>query len=333
MTEGFLLSLDGLQVDLRVRSGRRRVINGVSLTVQPGESVGLVGESGSGKSMTAKSIMRLLPRGALIRGDILFDGDSVPSMTSSTLRAMRAHGVAMIHQDPRATVNPLRTIGDYLTEAAIRVDGTTRRDAEAAAIQLLGEVGISDAGRRLRQYPHQLSGGLLQRVMIASAVLARPKLLLADEPTTALDVTTQEEVMAVLDEARRDRKLGMIFITHNLDLAVAVTDRIAVMYAGVLVEVLGSAALHRTARHPYTVGLLGARPRTDRLETLRTIPGRPVAAYEVGDGCVFASRCRFVEDRCRTERPILRDIGGSNVACHRAEEIEPELVADRRASA
>jgi oligopeptide/dipeptide ABC transporter ATP-binding protein len=328
-----LLCLDQLQVDLPVRATMRRVINGVSLSVQPGEAVGIVGESGSGKSMTAKSIVRLLPRGAVVGGDVLFEGRSVPAMSKTELRAMRSHGVAMIHQDPRVTINPLRTIGDFLTEAAVRVDGMSRRAAEEAASQLLGEVGIPDAGRRLRQYPHQLSGGLLQRVMIAAAVLARPRLLLADEPTTALDVTTQEEVMAVLDEARRDRQLGMIFITHNLDLAVAVTDRIAVMYAGVLVEVLDSASLHATARHPYTVGLLGARPRTDRLQKLQTIPGRPVAAYEAGAGCVFASRCRFVEDRCRSERPALQDVGGTEVACYRVEEIKADVVLERKASA
>jgi oligopeptide/dipeptide ABC transporter ATP-binding protein len=328
-----LLSLQELRLDLRVGPAHRRVINGVSLTIEPSESVGIVGESGSGKSMTVKSVVRLLPRGARVSGEVRFDGQSIPSMSKSQLRQLRAHGIAMIHQDPRAAINPMRSIGDFLTEAAMRVDGVGRRDAEAAAVDVLRSVGISDGPRRLRQYPHQLSGGLLQRVMITAAVLARPRLLLADEPTTALDVTTQEEVMAVLDEARRDRQLGMIFITHDLDLAAAVTDRIAVMYAGVLVETLRSQSLHSTARHPYTVGLLAARPRTDRVEQLRTVPGRPVPAYEVGAGCVFASRCRFADDRCHVERPVMRGFGGSEVACHRAEEIDTELAADRQASA
>ena len=316
-----LVRLEHLQVDLRVRNATRRVISEVSLTVAPGESLGLVGESGSGKSMTLRAIMRQLPLGACVSGEVVFDGKRVYDLGRTALRRFRGFDVAMIYQDPRATINPLRTVGDFVTEGLIRVAGMSRKLATEAAVVQLRDVGIEDAPRRLRQYPHQLSGGLLQRVMIAAALLARPRLLLADEPSTALDVTTQEEVMAILDEQRRERELAMIFVSHDLDLAAAVTHRICVMYAGTIVENGPSRGLHRTALHPYTVGLLRARPSTTKVARLFVIPGRPMAAYETGLGCVFADRCSFVEERCRTVRPVLRPIDDHVVACHRAEEL------------
>ncbi|MBS1868593.1 MAG: ABC transporter ATP-binding protein [Actinobacteria bacterium] len=320
-----LLELDGLRVDLRVDGALRRVIHDVSLRLGVGEAVGLVGESGSGKSITARTIMRLLPRGAEVAGDVRFGGRSVLELGARDLRRYRATDVAMIYQDPRAHLNPVRTIGDFLLEGPVHAVGASRADATEAAVALLRSVGIPDAPRRLRQYPHQLSGGLLQRVVIAAALLAEPQLILADEPTTALDVTTQEEVMAILDDQRRKRGVAMLFITHDLDLAAAVTDRLAVMYAGTVAEVGPAADLHRTALHPYTAGLLAARPSTTRVERLTTIPGRPVSAFEVGPGCVFASRCAHVEDRCRAERPALRALEDHMVACHRAEELRGAL--------
>jgi oligopeptide/dipeptide ABC transporter ATP-binding protein len=328
-----LLEIERLAVELPVGRRSRRVIHDVSLAIAPGESVGMVGESGSGKSMTARAIVRLLPRGARVDGDIRFEGTSVLARDRARMRQLRAHGIAMIHQDPRAALNPLRTVGDFLVEAPMRTAGSSLHEAQDRAVELLRAVGIPDAPRRLRQYPHQLSGGLLQRVMIAAALMAEPKLLLADEPTTALDVTTQEEVMAILDEQRRQRGLGMLFITHDLDLAAAVTDRIAVVYAGVVVETAASQRLHDTARHPYTAGLLAARPSPTRVERLVTIPGRPVSAFEAGPGCVFASRCPFAEDRCLATRPGPRDVGGHPVACHRAEEIAAQLPVHRTVSA
>ena len=303
----------------------RRVIHDVTLDLRSGEALGIVGESGSGKSMTARAIMRLLPRGAAVGGEILFDGASIPDMDAAALRRHRGSAVAMIHQDPRAHINPVHTIGDFLMEGPVRTRAMSRAEARAASIRLLQDVGISDAPRRLRQYPHELSGGMLQRVMIAAALLAQPRLLLADEPTTALDVTTQEEVMAILDEQRRERGLAMVFITHDLDLAVAVTDRIAVMYAGTIVETGPAAGLHETAVHPYTQGLLRARPSLTQVQPLLTIPGRPISAFEAMEGCVFASRCPHARDHCRLVRPDARPIGDHSVACHLAEELQPEL--------
>jgi oligopeptide/dipeptide ABC transporter ATP-binding protein len=317
-----LLTVDHLQVDLRMRRELRRVIHDVSLTVAPGESLGIVGESGSGKSMTVRSIVRILPERAVVKGEVTFAGKSILSMSPAELRNFRANEVGMIYQDPRAHVNPLRTIGDFLTEGLRLTAGVSRDDATRRAVSLLKAVGIDNAGERLRQYPHQLSGGLLQRVMIASALLTEPRLLIADEPTTALDVTTQEEVMAILDELRQERGLALIFITHNLDLAAAVTDQLAVMYAGVVVEKGPSSELQHAAQHPYTVGLLSSRPSIVKTDRLQAIPGRPVSAFEAGEGCVFSSRCPFAQERCEQVRPELRTLGEWTVACHRAEEVE-----------
>ncbi|MEV7239145.1 ABC transporter ATP-binding protein [Streptomyces sp. NPDC051020] len=311
-----LLSLEGLGLELRVDGSYRTVIHQVDLTVGRGEAVGLVGESGSGKSLTARSVLRLLPPGARPRGDIRFDGVPVPQGGSSALRTFRSTEIAMIFQDPRAHINPVRSIGDFLTEGLVTTRGLPRRQAEAKVVALLQEVGVADAARRMRQHPHELSGGLLQRVMIAAALAAEPKLLLADEPTTALDVTTQAEVMAIIDEARAERGLAMVFITHDLELAAAVCDRIAVMYAGSVVEDLPADALHDRSAHPYTRALLASRPSIgERGGTLRAIPGRPLSAFEVGAGCAFAPRCSRAQETCRTQRPSLSPVGKGNAAC------------------
>jgi peptide/nickel transport system ATP-binding protein len=216
----------------------------------------------------------------------------------------------------------VRRIGDFMTEALRTNQGVSNDDARRRSISLLADVGVPDGERRLRQYPHELSGGLLQRVMIATALLTEPKLLLADEPTTALDVTTQAEVMAILDELRRERGLALLFITHDLDLAGAVCDRTAVMYAGQIVEQQPSATLHAHARHPYTAALVGARPDVASTATrLTAIPGQPLSAFEAPAGCAFAPRCPLAIDDCRAERPALRLLGGAAVRCIRAEEL------------
>ncbi|WP_327747698.1 ABC transporter ATP-binding protein [Streptomyces europaeiscabiei] len=326
--DNLLVEVAHLRLDIPVRGHLRRVLHDVNLTLKPGEAIGLVGESGSGKSMTARTLMRLLPEGSVVEGEVRFGEVSLTGMDRRALRRYRASEVAMIHQDPRAHINPVRTIGDFLTEGLRDTTSVPRTEAAERAVALLREVGIADAPRRMRQYPHQLSGGLLQRVMIASALLARPRLIIADEPTTALDVTTQEEVMAILDEQRVERGLAMVFITHDLDLAAAVTDRIAVMYAGTVVESASARDLHDTARHPYTVGLLASRPSTVDVQRLWAIPGRPVSAFEAGPGCVFADRCPFAQDRCRTERPELRALDDHQVACHRAEELRGRITFD-----
>jgi oligopeptide/dipeptide ABC transporter ATP-binding protein len=320
-----LLEIAGLRVELPgPDGGTRPVIHDVSLNVSAGEAVGVVGESGSGKTMTLRSIVHLLPRGAVASGSVRFGGTDVLSLKGAELRRWLASDVAVVFQDPRAHINPTRTIGDFLCEARVLVRGERRSAAMARAEELLDAVGIADARRRLRQRPFELSGGMLQRVMIAAALAAEPKLILADEPTTALDVTTQEEVMAILDELRRERGLAMVFVTHDLELATAVCDRVAVMYAGRIVEDEPAAALHECAAHPYTVALLAARPGLRAGgEPLATIEGRPISAFEASEACAFAPRCPRAEAVCRSERPPLRPVGGGAgaAACHFAEQV------------
>jgi oligopeptide/dipeptide ABC transporter ATP-binding protein len=319
-----LLEIDGLTVQLPVEGKLRTVLHDVSLTIGAGEALGLVGESGSGKSMTARAIGRLLPRGAETSGAIRFDGADVQSLGGQRLRAYREE-VAMVFQDPRAHVNPVRRIGDFMTEG-LRLRGMARSEAAARAVASLDAVGIEDGARRLEQYPHELSGGLLQRVMIATMLLGDPRLMLADEPTTALDVTTQAEVMAILDALRRERGLALLFITHDLELAAAVCDRTVVMYAGQVVETRASALLESDPLHPYTAALAAARPDIGATSRrLAAIPGRPVSAFEAPDGCAFAPRCAFATEECREARPPVRPLENGEVRCRRAEELRGRL--------
>jgi oligopeptide/dipeptide ABC transporter ATP-binding protein len=325
---GALLEVDDLHTELAVEGRMQPVLHDVSLSIGTGEAVGLVGESGSGKSMTARAIARLLPTGASTSGSIRYDGAEVGSLRGSALRDYRGE-VAMIFQDPRAHINPVRSIGDFMTEALRTNRSVARGDARARAVRALADVGIEDGDRRLKQYPHELSGGLLQRVMIASALLTEPRLVLADEPTTALDVTTQAEVMAILDELRRERGLALLFITHDLDLAGAVCDRTCVMYAGRIVESQRSADLGERPRHPYTAALSAARPAIEgAVHRLAAIRGRPVSAFEAPAGCSFAPRCEFAQDRCREQTPELRSVSGGEVRCVRADEIQETLAKE-----
>jgi oligopeptide/dipeptide ABC transporter ATP-binding protein len=324
--EAPLLDVDGLTVRLPVDGTAQAVLRDVSLTIRAGEAVGLVGESGSGKSMTARAIDRLLPAGAQVEGQVRFQGQGVSDLAGAELRAFRTK-VAMIFQDPRAHVNPVRRIGDFMTEALRANLRVPAPYAERRAAIMLGQVGIEDGERRLRQYPHELSGGMLQRVMIATALLTDPRLLLADEPTTALDVTTQAEVMGILDNLRREYGLAMLFITHDLELAAAICDRTIVMYAGQVVEVRNSALLHDDPLHPYTAALTAARPDIERAATrLRAIPGRPLSAFEAPAGeCAFAPRCPHAGDSCRQGVPELTALDGGQSRCVRATELRGQL--------
>ena len=317
-----LLQMLAVSVRLPIGRSMRSIINEVSLEIREGESVGLVGESGAGKSMTARAIIRLLPADAEVDGQIWFEDRLITSMKRSELREFRAKRVAMIFQDPVAHTNPVRRIGDFVTEALRTNLGFSEAEARERAIALLTEVRIPNPERCLSQFPHELSGGLLQRVMIAAALAPNPRLLLADEPTTALDVTTQAEVMAILEGLRIDRGLAMLFITHDLNLAAATCDRTIVMYAGVIVEEQASALLHSDPLHPYSAGLVRSRPDvSESAAQLAAIPGRPLSSSEAPPGCVFTSRCEYVEAECRQARPPLREFAGGRVACRRAEEL------------
>lgn len=265
-----LLELSEVHTHILTGAGDKHLLNGVSFSIAAGEAIGLVGESGSGKSLTTRAITRMLAPGFRTSGTIRFNGEDVLAMRPGALRRFRSENVGMIYQDPRAHINPVHTVGDFLTEAMVRNRGHARAEAEEMAVSLLAEVGVRRAGQRLRQHPHELSGGLLQRVMIASVLLAEPRLILADEPTTALDVTAQSDVMAILDEKRREQGLGLVFITHDLELAAACCDRLAVMYSGEIVE--QGADVYTAPQHPYTRELMKARPsierRVDRLPVL-----------------------------------------------------------------
>lgn len=310
-----LLEVVNMSVHLSDHGGTQvPIVRNLSLRLDWGESLGIVGESGSGKSVTLQAIRRTLGEQFSVSGQVLFDRHDVYDMPPNALRSWHQTAVGMIYQDARAAMNPVRRIGDFITETL----RTRMPKAEAArrASNQLREVGIRDPERRMDQYPHELSGGLLQRVMIASVLLDEPSVILADEPTTALDVTTQEEVMAILDGLRRERDMAFILVTHDLDLAAAVSDRVATFYAGQLVELGPARALHDTAVHPYTRALLDSRPALTEKAELRAIPGRPVSAFEVGVGCSFASRCPLRVDRCESMPPVLAEVAGRLVACH-----------------
>ena len=317
---GALVELDRVSVSLPVEGEMRAVLQDVSFSIRPGEALGLVGESGSGKSMTARTIDRLLPSGAAVTGHVRFDGRDITSLSGADLKRFRGQ-VAMIFQDPRAHTNPVRRIGDFMTEALRTNSGVGMQEASQRAVALLKSVGIEDGERRLRQYPHELSGGLLQRVMIATALLTQPRLLLADEPTTALDVTT--EVLAILDDLRSKLHLAMLFITHNLELAAAICDRTVVMYAGQVVEVRESSKLHEQPLHPYTAALAAARPNiAATAHRLTAIPGRPLSGFEAPpDACAFTTRCPHAADACRRGRPPLIELDGGLTRCVRAAEL------------
>ena len=323
-----LLDVCGLTVRLPVQGAQQAVLRDVSLTVRAGEAVGLVGESGSGKSMTARAIDLLLPKGAQVDGEIRYRGRDISELAGADLRAFRTR-VAMIFQDPRAHVNPVRRIGDFMTEAMRAHQRVPAPYADRRAVDMLARVGIDNGERRLRQYPHELSGGMLQRVMIATALLTDPHLLLADEPTTALDVTTQAEVMAILDELRQAHGLAMLFITHDLDLAAAICDRTIVMYAGQIVEERRSELLHSDPLHPYTAALGAARPEiAQKASRLQAIPGRPLSAFEAPAAeCAFAPRCAYAETACTESVPPLAALDGGLSRCLRAGDLRGQLEA------
>lgn len=316
-----IVELRDVSVSLPMNGQMHPVLRGIDLQLDSGEALGLVGESGSGKSMTARTIGRLLPPRARVHGEVRVLGRKISNLKGRALQDHRTE-VAMVFQDPRAHINPVRTIGDFMTEALRTLHRADARTARARAIDALAELAVTDPERRLRQYPHELSGGLLQRVLIATMLLTEPKLLLADEPSTALDVTTQADLVALLHVLRRKRGMSMIFITHDLDLAAAICDRTAVMYAGQIVEVQESRQLQRGPMHPYSAALSAARPPLDkRLDRLRAIPGQPLSAFEAPEGCGFASRCDFASEECTTGPISLAHVGAARVRCLHASEL------------
>ena len=322
-----LLDVQDLRVRFAMLDGTIYAVNGVSLRLDRGETLGLVGESGSGKSVTSLAVMRLLPPApaAEVRGAIVFDGRDIASLPEKQMRAMRGRDIAMVFQDPMTSLNPVLRIGEQVEEtirAHREVDAGT---AKARAAELLHLVGIPDPERQLERYPHEFSGGMRQRVMIAMALALEPKLLIADEPTTALDVTIQAQVLELLQELTAETGTAVILITHDLGVVARMTLRVAVMYAGMIVEAAPTALLFAAPKHPYTVGLLNSIPRLDAdVGSLRPIEGSPPDLRQVPEGCPFAPRCAWRLDVCWERMPGLlpaepsADAPGSDhlVACH-----------------
>ena len=285
-----------------------QAVNGVSLTVQRGHALGVVGESGSGKTVLSRSIMGLLSGPEVVRsGTVRFDGRELLGRTDAELRGVWGTGMAMVFQDPTSSLNPLMRVEDQITEPLRARLGMSRRDARAAALQLLSDVRIPDAQRRARQYPHELSGGMRQRVMIAIALSGGPKLLFADEPTTALDVTVQAQILALIGEQRRGRNMAVVLVTHDLGVIAGHTDHVVVMYAGRVVERAPTAALFANVKMPYTEALIESIPAIDAPPHTRlpAITGRPPDLVDPPPGCPFAPRCAYARDRCHVDLPPL----------------------------
>ena len=317
---GELLGITDLQVDIPVRGGTVHAVGGVSLSVRPGETVGVVGESGSGKTMVAMSVMRLLPPNARISaGSIRILGNDVTAVSEKQMRQVRGRDVGMVFQDPMTSLNPLMTLGAQIAEPVRAHNRVTKAQAMARAEEVLGLVGMPRPAERLRSHPHELSGGLRQRAMIAMALACSPKLLIADEPTTALDVTIQDQILALLDDLRARFDMGLLLITHDMGVIADRADHVAVMYAGRLVETGDVATIFGEMRHPYTQALLESIPglQADRAKALYSIPGTPPDLTRPPTGCRFAARCRYTQQKCLDEDPPLTDDGsGHQFACH-----------------
>lgn len=301
-----LLDVSGLSVNLREQASAHPLLDQIEFGVDAGETLAIVGESGSGKSVSALAIMGLLGPGlAVDAGRIEFQGTDLLSLSAEEMRRRRGREIAMVFQEPMTSLNPVRTIGSQIVEGIIENLGLSKAAAQDRAIQLLREVGVADPERRLRQYPHHFSGGMRQRVMIAIALSAEPKLIIADEPTTALDVTIQAQILSLLARLCRDHGTALILITHNLGIVARYAQRVNVMYGGRIVESGPAHAIYAHPAHPYTEGLLNSVPRLDqpRDRPLRPIPGHPADPMTWIDGCRFAPRCGHADDRCRQELP------------------------------
>jgi oligopeptide/dipeptide ABC transporter ATP-binding protein len=311
------LQVNNLSVQFRSDEGHVNAINGVSLVVPAGKAVAIVGESGSGKSTVMMSVPRLLPGNARVRGEILFDGCDMLKLSEKALRARRGKDIGMIFQNPSAYLNPTKTVGQQLIEPLLYHHMASAAAAKKTAISLLDQVGIADPDARFNMYPFEFSGGMLQRVMIAIALIASPKLLIADEPTTALDVTVQAEILMLLKQLQRDRGMSLVFITHDLAVAAQLCDEVYVMYGGMVMEHIPVPSLVNQCSHPYLQGLLNSIPRLNEpVGRLPFIPGNPInTTRALPDGCIFADRCTAKMDICSKRPPLFSYAAHHEVAC------------------
>ena len=315
-----ILQVEDLRVEFKTDDGIVAAVNGISFSLEPGETLGIVGESGSGKSVTNLALMGLIPQppGRILSGRAKFRGRDLLTLDQRELAKIRGNQIAMVFQDPMTALNPFLSIEEQLTEVTRLHLGLTHKQAVDHAVAMLEQVGIPSASKRIFDYPHQFSGGMRQRVMIAMALSCQPDVLIADEPTTALDVTIQAQILDLMRQLQRDNGTAIILVTHDLGVVANTCRRVLVMYAGQIVEEGDSGTLFRAARHPYTLGLLNSVPRWDQFNPgpLKVIPGQPPDLTQLPAGCPFAPRCSFREDRCGRELPLLtkRDTGGK-AAC------------------
>lgn len=312
-----LLEIKNLRVSFFTPAGEVRAVNDISYTLGKGEIIGVVGESGSGKSVTASTVMGLVENpGRIVGGSVIFDGKDVTKMTKKEIRALRGKEIGMIFQDPMTSLNPVYTIGAQLKEAIKLYYGTTGKEADAKAIELLKLVSINDPERRLKQYPHEFSGGMRQRVMIAMALAGNPKMLIADEPTTALDVTIQAQILEIIKELKEKINMSVMMITHDLGIVAGLADKVVVMYGGKVVEASPCEELFRHPRHPYTIGLLNSIPKLDSSDPLIPIEGTPIDLLNPPTGCPFAQRCDKCMKVCLHHQPPFTQIAeGHTSAC------------------
>ncbi|MCH8036350.1 MAG: ABC transporter ATP-binding protein [Proteobacteria bacterium] len=325
-----ILEIENLQTYFFTSAGTVRAVDGITYSVDQGESVAIVGESGCGKSVSALSILRLIPDppGRVVGGSIRFMGLDILALSDAEIRKVRGRRIAMVFQEPMTSLNPVLTIGLQLTETLEHHLGMTRDAARARAAELLGMVGISDAERRLKQYPHHLSGGMRQRVMIAMALCCEPQLIIADEPTTALDVTIQAQILELMRDLTKRLGVALIIITHNLGVVARYADRVNVMYAGKIIEQGSALQIYHQTSHPYTLGLLKSVPRLDqpRKAKLDPIEGQPPDLTRLGAGCAFRPRCRYAVARCADEIPALEPVSdGHTSACWQKDNLDQPL--------
>jgi oligopeptide/dipeptide ABC transporter ATP-binding protein len=326
MQKNQLLSIEDLVVEFRTEEGTLRAVDGVNLKVNRGETLGLVGESGCGKSVTALSIMQLIakPVGKITRGSIWFDGQNLATLSPKEIRKLRGNRISMIFQEPMTSLNPVFTVGDQIMEAIRLHQGLGKKPALHKAIEMLDLVGIPSPSERVHNYPHQMSGGMRQRVMIAMALSCKPDLLIADEPTTALDVTIQAQIMELMAQLQKELNMGIILITHDLGVVAETCDRVSVMYAGQIVEEASVFELFDAPRHPYTLGLLSSVPGYDKGKVilgpdgrprLRTIAGMVPSLLDLKPGCRFAERCEYKKPRCVATDIALESESGRTFRC------------------
>ncbi len=312
-----ILEVKGLRCSFDTRRGTVRAVDGVDFRVRKGEMMALVGESGCGKSVTAQAIMGLIGRkaGERVEGEIRFKGENLLEKSQEEWCRIRGSEIAMVLQDPMTSLNPVHRIGRQVGEVLELHRKGSRSAAWSAAVEMLGKVGISSPEVRAKQYPHQFSGGMRQRSVIAAAFIGRPELLIADEPTTALDVTIQAQILDLMRDLREQTKAAILLITHDLGVVAETCDTVSVMYAGRIVEQAPVQSLFASPRHPYTQGLLASLPKPEGGEALTPIPGQPPDLSNLPPGCAFADRCPHVMERCRIDRPPLRSVGGHRVSC------------------